>query len=121
MSFGEILTCVRENIPVTAVVLYNGQWGAEKQNQVDFYANRFEGVNIENPSWAGLARAMGAQGIEVTSLGQVGEALQQACEAQTKGKTTVLDVHVTMELGDPFRRDALAKPIRFLDKYKDYV
>jgi sulfoacetaldehyde acetyltransferase len=118
MSFGEILTCVRENIAVTAVVFNNGQWGAEKKNQVDFYANRFEGVNLENPSWAGLARAMGAQGIEVTSLGQVGEALQQACEAQTKGKTTVLDVHVTMELGDPFRRDALKKPRRLLDKYK---
>ena len=118
MSFGEILTCVRENIPVTAVVFNNGQWGAEKKNQVDFYANRFEGVNLENPSWAGLARAMGAQGIEVTSLGQVGEALQQACEAQAKGETTVLDVHVTMELGDPFRRDALKKPKRLLDKYK---
>ena len=118
MSFGEILTCVRENIAVTAVVFNNGQWGAEKKNQVDFYANRFEGVNLENPSWAGLARAMGAQGIEVTSLGQVGEALQQACEAQTKGKTTVLDVHVTMELGDPFRRDALKKPKRLLGKYK---
>ena len=38
MSFGEILTCVRENIPVTAVVFNNGQWGAEKKNQVDFYA-----------------------------------------------------------------------------------
>jgi sulfoacetaldehyde acetyltransferase len=118
MSFGEILTCVRENIAVTAVVFNNGQWGAEKKNQVDFYANRFEGVNLENPSWAGLARAMGAQGIEVTSLGQVGEALQRACEAQAKGETTVLDVHVTMELGDPFRRDALKKPRRLLDKYK---
>jgi sulfoacetaldehyde acetyltransferase len=27
----------------------------------------------------------------------------------------------TKELGDPFRRDALAKPTRYLDKYKDYV
>jgi len=24
-------------------------------------------------------------------------------------------------LGDPFRRDALSKPVRHLDKYKDYV
>jgi len=23
--------------------------------------------------------------------------------------------------GDPFRRDALSKPVRFLDKYRDYV
>ena len=37
MSFGELQTCVRESIPVTAVVFNNGQWGAEKKNHVDFY------------------------------------------------------------------------------------
>ena len=31
MSFGELQTCVRENIPVTAVVFNNGQWGAERR------------------------------------------------------------------------------------------
>ncbi len=63
MSFGEIQTCVRENIPVTAVVFNNGQWGAEKKNHVDFYENRFLGVNLDKqPSWAAVARAMGAEG-----------------------------------------------------------
>ena len=109
---------MRENIAVTAVVFNNGQWGAEKKNQVDFYARRFEGVNLQNPSWAGLAKAMGAEGIEVTHLGEVGEALQRACDAQKAGRTTVLDVHVTQELGDPFRRDALKKPKRLLEKYR---
>jgi sulfoacetaldehyde acetyltransferase len=56
MSFGEILTCVREDIPVTAVVFHNKQWGAEKKNQVDFYGTRFLGVNLENPSFAEIAR-----------------------------------------------------------------
>ena len=41
MSLQETLTCVRENIPVTAVVFNNGQWGAEKKNQVDFYNDRY--------------------------------------------------------------------------------
>jgi sulfoacetaldehyde acetyltransferase len=27
----------------------------------------------------------------------------------------------TRELGDPFRRDALSKPVRLLDKYQDFV
>jgi len=121
MSFGEILTCVRESIPVTAVVFNNGQWGAEKKNQVDFYATRFLGVNLENPSFAGIARAMGAEGITVTELDQVGEALQKACDAQSQGKTTIVEVMVTKELGDPFRRDALKKPVRLLAKYKDYT
>jgi sulfoacetaldehyde acetyltransferase len=121
MSFGEILTCVRENIPVTAVVFNNGQWGAEKKNQVDFYATRFVGVNLENPSFAEIARAMGAEGVTLRELDQVGEALRKACDAQRQGKTTVIEVLVTQELGDPFRRDALKKPVRLLEKYKDYT
>ena len=121
MSMGEILTCVRENIPVTPVVFNNRQWGAEKKNQVDFYGNRFEGVNLDNPSWAGIAKSMGAEGIVVDHLDMVGDALRDACAAQNEGKTTVVEVMCTRELGDPFRRDALSKPVRHLDKYKNYV
>lgn len=122
MSFGEIQTCVRENIPVTAVVFNNGQWGAEKKNHVDFYNNRFLGVNLDKqPSWAAVARAMGAEGIVVDKVSDVGPALRAAAKAQAEGRTTVLEMMVTAELGDPFRRDALSKPVRHLDKYKAYV
>ena len=120
MSFGEILTCVRERIPVTAVVFNNRQWGAEKKNQVDFYDNRFVGVNLENPSWAGVARAMGAEGVTVEKLGDVGPALRDACAAQREGRTTIVEIQVTRELGDPFRRDALKHPKRLLPKYQAY-
>ena len=118
MSFGEILTCVREKIPVTAVVFHNKQWGAEKKNQVDFYANRFLGVNLENPSFAAIAKSMGAEGVVIDKLSDVGGSLEAACTAQQHGKTTVIEVMVTQELGDPFRRDALKKPQRLLEKYK---
>jgi sulfoacetaldehyde acetyltransferase len=122
MSFGELQTCVRENIPVTAVVFNNGQWGAEKKNHVDFYNNRFVGVNLDRqPSWAAVARAMGAEGIVVDRVSDVGPALAAAAKAQREGRTTVLEMMVTAELGDPFRRDALSKPVRHLDKYKAYV
>jgi len=119
MSFGELQTCVRENIPVTAVVFNNGQWGAEKKNHVDFYDKRFVGVNLDKqPSWATVARAMGAEGRTIDKVGDVGAALKEACEAQQQGKTTVLEMMVTRELGDPFRRDALAMPVRHLAKYR---
>jgi len=121
MSFGEILTCVREKIPVTAVVFNNEQWGAEKKNHVDFYSNRFLGVNLENPSFAGIAKAMGAEGVRIDKLSDVGEALRSACKAQKEGKTTIVELMCTRELGDPFRRDALKKPTRMLEKYKRYV
>jgi sulfoacetaldehyde acetyltransferase len=119
MSFGELSTCVREGIPVTAVVFNNGQWGAEKKNHVDFYERRFVGVNLDKqPSWAAVAKAMGAEGYRIDKISEVGPALRAAAAAQREGKTTVLEMMVTRELGDPFRRDALALPTRHLDKYK---
>ncbi len=119
MSFGELQTCVRERIPVTAVVFNNGQWGAEKKNHVDFYANRFVGVNLDHqPSWAAVAQAMGADGLRVDRLSDVGPALRAAAAAQRDGRTTVLEMMVTRELGDPFRRDALALPVRHLARYR---
>src|ERR1700694_1073559 len=90
MSFGELQTCVRENIPVTAVVFNNGQWGAEKKNHVDFYSNRFVGVNLDRqPSWAAVAKAMGAEGHRIDKLADVGPALRAAVAAQRQGTTTV--------------------------------
>ena len=119
MSFGELQTCVRENIAVTAIVFNNGQWGAEKKNHVDFYEKRFVGVNLDRqPSWAAVAQAMGADGRRIEKLADVGPALRDAAKAQVDGRTTVLEMMVTRELGDPFRRDALALPTRHLAKYK---
>jgi len=117
MSLAEVMTCVREDIPVTAVVFNNGQWGAEKRNQIDFYDSRFLGTNLENPSFAEIARAMGARGTRVDHPDQVGDALR---EATRSGKPSVLEIMVTQELGEPFRRDALKKPVRRLAKYRDY-
>ncbi|MCB1899544.1 MAG: sulfoacetaldehyde acetyltransferase, partial [Rhodocyclaceae bacterium] len=68
MSLMETMTCVRHNIPVTAVVFHNRQWGAEKKNQVDFYNRRFVAGELDNQSFAEIARAMGAEGITVDRI-----------------------------------------------------
>lgn len=123
MSMGEVLTAVRHDLPVTAVVFRNRQWGAEKKNQVEFYNRRFIAGELDNgESFAEMARSMGAEGIVVDKLENVGAALKHALNAQmVDGKTTVIEVMCTRELGDPFRRDALSTPVRHLEKYKDYV
>ena len=121
ISLNELLTCAREQIGVTVVVFNNGQWGAEKKNHVDFYSRRYQAVNLKNPSWAGVARAFGCEGATVERLADVGPALRSAVKAQSEGRTTVLEMMVTQELGDPFRRDALSKPVRHLRKYQEYV
>ena len=121
ISLNELLTCAREKIGVTVVVFNNGQWGAEKKNHVDFYSRRFQAVNLTSPSWAGVAKAFGCEGVAVDRLSEVGPALQAAVKAQADGKCTVIEMMVTQELGDPFRRDALSKPVRYLTKYQAYT
>lgn len=117
MSFNEMLTCVRENIPITVCLFHNRQWGAEKKNQVLWFGDRYVGTNLENPCFADIARAMGLEAITIDNLDQVGPALQQSVENQRNGKTTVIELLTTRELGDPFRRDAMKLPQRTLEKY----
>jgi len=123
MSMSELMTAVRHNIPVTAIVFHNRQWGAEKKNQVDFYGRRFVAGELEGgENYSDIAKAMGAEGVRVDQLDQVGPALTAAVEAQMNdATTTVVEIMCTKELGDPFRKDALKTPTRYLDKYKDYV
>ena len=122
MSMQETFTAVRHDIPVTAVVFHNRQWGAEKKNQVDFYDRRFTAAELENGSWAQVAKSMGAEGIRVDKLEDVGPALKKAIDLQMNDKKTcIVEIMCTRELGDPFRKDALSKPVRYLDKYKDFV
>ena len=123
MSMSELMTAVRHDIPVTSIVFHNRQWGAEKKNQVDFYGRRFVAGELEGgENYSEIAKAMGAEGLRVDELDQVGPALTAAVDAQmNEGKTTVIEIMCTKELGDPFRKDALKTPTRYLDKYKDYV
>eukprot|EP00164_Ancoracysta_twista_P002136 GFYU01002821.1.p1 GENE.GFYU01002821.1~~GFYU01002821.1.p1 ORF type:complete len:646 (-),score=243.27 GFYU01002821.1:438-2375(-) len=118
MSLPEVMTCVREKIPTTAVVFNNGQWGAEKKNQVLWFGDRYVGTQLENPSFAAVAKAMNAEGIVCTHVDQVGDALKEAVRMQMEeGKTCVVELMTTKELGDPFRRDAMKLPQRVLSKY----
>ena len=123
MSMVETMTAVRHDIPVTAVVFHNRQWGAEKKNQVDFYGRRFVAGELDgDEDWSEVARAMGADGVRVNQLEDVGPALTAAIDAQMNGgRTTVIEALCTKELGDPFRKDALSRPIRYLSKYQDYT
>ena len=43
------MTCVRENIPAIGVVFNNGQWGAEKKNQV-YFMKQIHNFDFKNES-----------------------------------------------------------------------
>jgi len=96
--------------------LQQRQWGAEKKNQIDYYGNRFIGSNLKNPALR-YCTCHGRRGVTVDQPGTLGDALRHAVASN---RPTVLEVMVTQELGEPFRRDALKKPKRLLEKYAAY-
>lgn len=71
-----------------------------------------------NPNFAEIARVMGAQGIRVVNHEDIQPAFKELINAN---KPAVLEIMVSQDLAEPFRRDALRKPVRKLDKYKDLV
>jgi len=115
----EVMTAVREKIPVIAIVANNLEWGAEKKNQIDYYANRFVGANLPgNPDYARLAVDMGAKGYRVTDPTEVGDAVH---DAVASGQPCVINAMIqggAEVLAEPFRRDALKMPVRYLEKYR---
>ena len=60
--------------------------------KVDFYANRYVGTNLSNPSFADISRTMGAEGIRVTKPEEVGPALTSLINS---GKPGVLEIVVS--------------------------
>ena len=117
MSLAEVMTAVKEKIPAVAVVFNNGQWGAEKKNQIDYFDSRFVGTNLANPDFSEVARVMGAEGYRVEHEDEVSDALKAALRS---GKPSVVEIMLTQELGEPFRRDAFRKPRRLLPKYRRF-
>merc|ERR1712060_522727 len=88
--------------PVTMVVFRNYQWGAD--NFVGTELN----VGVE---YAQLARACGLMGVKVSTSAELEQALTEAIEGQMKrNETTLIEVVLNQELGEPFRRDAMTAP-----------
>jgi sulfoacetaldehyde acetyltransferase len=120
ISLNELPTCTRMNIPVTIVVFRNGQWGAEKKNDILWFDERFVGTELGDPfSFAAVAQAFGLNGVRVETMADLTSALSEGCAAQKDGITTLVEVVVNKELGAPFRRDAMQDQACLLPRYKE--
>jgi sulfoacetaldehyde acetyltransferase len=98
---------------ITMVVFRNYQWGAEKRNSTLWFDDNFVGTELDdNVSYAGIARACGLQGVQAHTMDDLRAALAKAVEDQmVHGKTTLIEAMINQELGEPFRRDAMKKPV----------
>ena len=114
ISMNEMSSCAREEWPaITMVIFRNYQWGAEKRNTTLWFNNNFIGTELDPElSFAKVADACGLKGVTVKSMEETTKAIKQSCEDQKKGITTFIEVILNQELGEPFRRDAMKKPVK---------
>ncbi|KAB2688034.1 sulfoacetaldehyde acetyltransferase [Brucella pseudogrignonensis] len=113
ISMNEMTSIGRKGWPaITMVIFRNYQWGAEKRNTTLWYDNNFVGTELNpNLSYAKVADGCGLKGVTVDTQQSLTEALQKAIDDQSKGVTTFIEVILNQELGEPFRRDAMKKPV----------
>ena len=94
------------------VIFRNYQWGAEKRNSILWYDNNFVGTELDPKlSYAKVAEGCGLKGVIVRTMEELTQNLRKACEDQDRGITTFIEVILNQELGEPFRRDAMKKPV----------
>ena len=114
ISMNEMTACGRDDWPpITMVIFRNYQWGAEKRNTTLWFDDNFVGTELDlDVNYAKIAEACGVKGVQVASMEQLTTALDEAVDAQmNKGETTFIEVLLNQELGEPFRRDAMKKPV----------
>tara|TARA_A100001388_G_scaffold180941_1_gene135438 strand:- start:703 stop:1905 length:1203 start_codon:yes stop_codon:yes gene_type:complete len=99
--------------PITMIIFRNYQWGAEKRNTTLWFEDNFVGTELDQQvSYAGIAKACGVEGVAVYGMDELRDELTKAIDAQmTKNVTTFIEVMLNQELGEPFRRDAMKKPV----------
>ncbi len=113
ISMNEMSSCARKEWPaITMVIFRNYQWGAEKRNSILWFDDNFVGTELDPElSYAKVANACGLKGVVVKTMEETTKAIKQSCEDQKKGITTFIEVILNQELGEPFRRDAMKKPV----------
>jgi len=115
ISMNEMTACGRNDwLPVTMVVFRNYQWGAEKRNTTLWYSDNFVGTELNvGVEYAKVAEACGLHGVKVTTTDELEKALANAVEGQMeRNETTLIEVVLNQELGEPFRRDAMKAPVQ---------
>jgi len=113
ISMNELTACGRGEWPaITMVVFRNFQWGAEKRNTTLWYQDNFVGTELNlGVEYAEIAKACGLKGIKVDTPAALEGALADAVEGQMqRHETTLIEVVLNQELGEPFRRDAMTAP-----------
>ncbi|MDD9725459.1 sulfoacetaldehyde acetyltransferase [Roseovarius sp. SK2] len=114
IAVNELTAIGRSEWPgITQIVFRNYQWGAEKRNSTLWFDDNFVGTELDDDvSYAGIANACGLKGVVARTMDELTDALNTAIKEQMEnGTTTLIEAMINQELGEPFRRDAMKKPV----------
>ncbi len=99
LAFGhtgtEIETAVRENVPITTLVINNRTMGGYDDKMPTAMAKY--GAGNQSGDYAGMGKALGAEGIHVDDPAKIGAAIKQAQVLNDEGKTVVIEVATRQE------------------------
>lgn len=87
--WGELETCVREQLPVVVLVLNNGQLGYQRHAENFAYKQTTSAIEFIPVDHAAVARAAGCRGVRFTDPADLAALLKEALAASI---ATVLDV-----------------------------
>ena len=97
----ELDTCRRHGARVVFIVANNAGWNIERNDQIQSYAGRIVGTELEGCNYADLARSLGISGERVETM----EELPVALDLAFQNAPALLDVMVTR---DAVSQDSLA-------------
>lgn len=119
MTYPDVVTNVRYNMPVINVVFANTEYAFIKNKYEDTNKNLF-GVDFTDVDYAKIAEAQGAVGITVSRIEDMDAAMAKAVEAYKAGNTVVLDCKITNDRPIPVETLKLDSKLYSEDEIKAY-
>jgi acetolactate synthase I/II/III large subunit len=98
--WAELEMAVRENIPLTLIVLNNSQLAMQRHGENLGFGHSTTGIEFNTVDHAAVARSVGARGIRIDDPDAFAPAL---AEAMASGQVTLLDVISSADAAGPLR------------------
>jgi acetolactate synthase-1/2/3 large subunit len=116
-----VATAVQYNLPAVWIIMNNYCIGAIRDLQRFYFGGRQIGTNFEkyegtkyhdgelwNPDFAGMAKSMGGEGVQITKPADIAPAVENAIKS---GKPTVIDVIINRDTAVPLTTTWQMPPI----------
>lgn len=119
MTYPDVVTNVRYNMPVINVVFSNTEYAFIKNKYEDTNKNIF-GVDFTDVDYAKIAEAQGAKGFTVSRIEDMDRVMAEAVAANKAGHTVVIDCKITQDRPIPVETLKLDPKLYSEDEIKAY-